>query len=139
MPQHEALVNLAFANMAGFRMLCPYDLDALDPETIDEARRNHPTIRNARGEPQASTDYREDAQLPALLDAPLPLRDPRPRTDPRSARRAPQADPGAQRRLGLWLANRVCDFVQIRSHTDGTTVRLQMRSTPRARSNHPTT
>ena len=42
--RHEALINLAFADCAGFTLLCPYDTTALDGETIDEAFRNHPHI-----------------------------------------------------------------------------------------------
>jgi anti-sigma regulatory factor (Ser/Thr protein kinase) len=42
--RHEALVNLAFASEEGLRMLCPYDLDALDDRVIEAARESHPLI-----------------------------------------------------------------------------------------------
>jgi anti-sigma regulatory factor (Ser/Thr protein kinase) len=42
--RHEALINLAFARSAPWRLLCPYDVDALDPAVIEEARRNHAWI-----------------------------------------------------------------------------------------------
>jgi anti-sigma regulatory factor (Ser/Thr protein kinase) len=45
-------------------------------------------------------------------------------TDPLAGRVRPDADQPGQR--GLWLANQLCDLVQIRSNADGTTVRLVM-------------
>ena len=45
--------------------------------------------------------------------------------DPLVDRRRPPSDPRASR--GLWLANQLCDLVQIRSFQDGTVVRLHMR------------
>jgi anti-sigma regulatory factor (Ser/Thr protein kinase) len=43
--RHESLLNLAFAGGRGWQLLCPYDLDGLDPELLDAARRNHPLLR----------------------------------------------------------------------------------------------
>ena len=43
-------------------------------------------------------------------------------TDPLVGRRTPAADSGGGR--GLWLANQLCDLVQVRSGPAGTTVRL---------------
>jgi len=45
--------------------------------------------------------------------------------DPLADRRRP--DPKEPRGRGLWLANQLCDLVQIRSRADGTVVRLHMR------------
>ena len=46
--------------------------------------------------------------------------------DPLAGRRRPS---GAQvGGYGLWLANQVCDLVQLRSHEDGSTVRVHMRT-----------
>ncbi len=46
--------------------------------------------------------------------------------DPLAGRRRPS---GAQvGGYGLWLANQVCDLVQLRSHADGSTVRVHMRT-----------
>jgi anti-sigma regulatory factor (Ser/Thr protein kinase) len=42
--RHEALLNEAFAYGPKWRLLCPYDLAALDPETIDAARLTHPAV-----------------------------------------------------------------------------------------------
>jgi anti-sigma regulatory factor (Ser/Thr protein kinase) len=42
--RHETLLNLAFDDGPGWRLLCPYDRAALDPEVIDEAWRSHPLV-----------------------------------------------------------------------------------------------
>jgi anti-sigma regulatory factor (Ser/Thr protein kinase) len=42
--RHESLLNLAFADAAHFRLLCPYDTTALAPEVVAEARRTHPLV-----------------------------------------------------------------------------------------------
>jgi hypothetical protein len=41
---HEALLNLAIAPDVPLWLLCPYDVDQLDPEVLDEAHRSHPAI-----------------------------------------------------------------------------------------------
>jgi anti-sigma regulatory factor (Ser/Thr protein kinase) len=46
------------------------------------------------------------------------------RADPLADRRRPA--PGQDRGRGLWLANQLCDLVQVRSVASGTTVRLHM-------------
>jgi predicted small metal-binding protein len=40
---HEALLNLAPAQNTPLWLVCPYDVGALDPLAIQEARRSHPT------------------------------------------------------------------------------------------------
>ena len=40
--RHESLLNLAFDGGTAWRLLCPYDTDALDPIVVDEALRTHP-------------------------------------------------------------------------------------------------
>jgi anti-sigma regulatory factor (Ser/Thr protein kinase) len=42
--QHEALLNLAFADADGFTLLCPYDTSSLDPTVIEQAHGTHPEI-----------------------------------------------------------------------------------------------
>ena len=42
--RHESLLNLAFADPPGFRLLCPYDVSALDPSVVEEAGRTHPFV-----------------------------------------------------------------------------------------------
>jgi anti-sigma regulatory factor (Ser/Thr protein kinase) len=41
---HEALLNVAFDAATPFWLLCPYDLEALAADVIDEAQRTHPFI-----------------------------------------------------------------------------------------------
>ncbi|MCA2223264.1 anti-sigma factor RsbA family regulatory protein [Nonomuraea aurantiaca] len=53
--QHEALINYAFTGRH-VTILCPYDLDGLDPEVIREAEQTHPVLRDGSGE-WLSGDY----------------------------------------------------------------------------------
>ncbi|ACZ91370.1 sensor histidine kinase [Streptosporangium roseum] len=46
--QHEALINLAFSGRA-VTILCPYDLDGLDPSVIEEAEMTHPILQDGSG------------------------------------------------------------------------------------------
>jgi anti-sigma regulatory factor (Ser/Thr protein kinase) len=41
---HEGLMNTAFDGGPAWRLLCPYDLDALDPDVIEAAHRSHPLV-----------------------------------------------------------------------------------------------
>ena len=41
---HESLINLAFAAADSFRLVCPYDTEALPGPVIAEARRSHPVV-----------------------------------------------------------------------------------------------
>ncbi len=41
---HESLLNLAFDGGPAWRLLCPYDTDALPRDVIQEARRSHPSL-----------------------------------------------------------------------------------------------
>lgn len=70
---HESLLNLAFADAPGFWLLCPYDVGALDPVVLDEARRNHPTLLQG-AQRRDSTTYRGLAAVAqtALDGGPLP-------------------------------------------------------------------
>jgi anti-sigma regulatory factor (Ser/Thr protein kinase) len=193
--RHEALLNLAFAEADRFWLLCPYDTQALPPEVIDEARRNHPFV--TRGQvSQSSSDYRGVDEIAAPLYLELPeappdaaelrfggdgtlaklrrfvarraseagLDGPRGQdlvlaaneiasnslrhgggsgllriwreaekilceircsgylVDPLADRRLPSPDkPGGR---GLWLANQLCDLVQVRMFPGGMVVRL---------------
>jgi anti-sigma regulatory factor (Ser/Thr protein kinase) len=195
--RHESLINVAFADVAGFRLLCPYDVEALDPAVVEEARRSHPIVCEGgceresgvyRGEEESGAPF--DVQLP---EPPVPtdripfgfaelrtmreiverraavaglgfersqdlvlavgevttnsvrhgggrgvlrvweddpwlvceVRD-RGRIDrPLAGRERPSYDrPGGR---GLWLANQLCDLVQVRAFAHGGVVRLHMR------------
>lgn len=54
---HESLLNLAFGDAEGFRLLCPYDTSALSADVIAEARRSHPLILEGEVKRECS-DYR---------------------------------------------------------------------------------
>jgi anti-sigma regulatory factor (Ser/Thr protein kinase) len=195
---HESLLNVAFEGGLPWQLACPYDIEALDPGVVDEARRTHPFVRQ-KGRPAASGDYPgavpdgfdqpfdeppgnvpalsfDTASLGELRDfvsergarAGLPtrrnhelvmavnevatnsvrygggrgtlrmwregpvllseVRDAGVIRDPLVGRQTPAADQEGGR--GLWLVNQFCDLVQVRSLTDGVTVRLHMAVPP---------
>jgi anti-sigma regulatory factor (Ser/Thr protein kinase) len=69
--RHEALLNLAFAGADRFWLVCPYDVKALPPEVIAEARRNHPFV--AHGEHhELSADYLGEEAISEPFAAELP-------------------------------------------------------------------
>jgi anti-sigma regulatory factor (Ser/Thr protein kinase) len=68
---HESLLNLAFAGVDGFRLLCPYDVEALEDHVLHEACCSHPTVIDVGGG-RASPEYRGDELLLAPFEAPLP-------------------------------------------------------------------
>ena len=195
--RHETLLNLAFDDTPAFRLMCPYDTDALDEWVVEEALRSHPIV--------ASDGYHTPSALYGGIEvatAPFSVPLPEPATDARElyfeapslaalrqyvALRAADAgvDPARIEDLllavnevatnslrhgagagylrvweepetlvcevrdegvfdqplagrlrptheqiggyGLWVANQVCDLVQVRSLPDGTAVRLHMR------------
>jgi anti-sigma regulatory factor (Ser/Thr protein kinase) len=194
--RHESLLNLAFADTPSFRLLCPYDVAALDPAVVEEAARTHPFVSDIESL-RESTSYRgleaisapfadtlseppesakaiafdsdslgEVRELVASRAAEARLRPDR--TDalvlavneiatnsirhgggsgvirtwddgsfllfqvedegridaPLAGRRQPVPDqPGGR---GLWLANQLCDLVQVRTFEEGNVVRLHM-------------
>ncbi len=69
--RHEALLNLAFADRADFRLLCPYDTGALPPGVVAQARRTHPHLSDVRGTARSSGAYLGDAAIRAPFAAPL--------------------------------------------------------------------
>ena len=190
--RHEALVNVAFNDGPGWRLLCPYDTTALPPDVVEEAHRSHPYVALDQSY-AASGLYAERASLAAPLPQPPAIRatltfngaglrpvrrlvstqaaragftsrpiadlvlavsevaanslehgggvgtlrvwrdgdvlvceiaDSGHFTDPLADRRRPA--PGQDGGRGLWLANQLCDLVQVRSFETGTTVRLHM-------------
>lgn len=196
--RHEALLNLAFARDSGFTLLCPYDVDALSPEVVAEARCNHPILVRD-GVASDSEPYTGLGRIAAPFDDPLPepstvpaevaypadalwlmrrlvgtlaqrfglpeerihdlvlavneiagnsarhtsggqgilriwrehdslvceVRDDGRIDDPLAGRRRPA--PGQEGGYGLWLANVLCDLVQVRSFPTGSVVRLHMK------------
>jgi anti-sigma regulatory factor (Ser/Thr protein kinase) len=197
--RHEALLNLAFADVHELWLLCPYDIGALPSSVIDEARRNHPFVLDDGGH-RRTTEFRSLRDIAAPFDAPLP--DPPAHADeirfersdlagirvtverhasrsglepsraadlvlavnevvtnslrygggsgvlkmwktddssiseirdvgridrPLIGREQPTLDQSSG--FGLWIANQVCDLVQIRTFPEGSVVRLHVRRT----------
>ena len=67
---HEALLNVAFDVSVPFWLLCPYDLEALAAEVIEEAQRTHPYLSQG-DDRQACSTFR-----PIDLAAPFARRRP---------------------------------------------------------------
>jgi anti-sigma regulatory factor (Ser/Thr protein kinase) len=192
---HESLLNLAFGDADGFRLLCPYDTSALPPKVIAEARRNHPLVLEGNALQDCGAYRRPATAAPAGKSLPPPrapslelvfrkatLRTVRRFVSEHAASaglRGDRADDlvvavneaatnsvrygggeglvrlwrdgdavvcevrdrgrideplvgrfrparGADGGHGLWMANQLCDLVQLRSRRNGTVVRLHM-------------
>jgi anti-sigma regulatory factor (Ser/Thr protein kinase) len=195
--RHEALLNLAFAEDSSFRLLCPYDTDALDDAVIDEAVRSHPVVLEDgikresgayRGLPAFSAPFGDPLPAPpasvqelqfdagtlkslrqllttraadAGLDASrandlvlavnevatnsirhgggsgllriwmgtrwlvCEIEDSGSIDDPLAGREQPRGEQHNGR--GLWIANQLCDLVQVRTQAAQTVVRLHLR------------
>ena len=67
---HESLINIAFAAADEFRLICPYDTDALPDDVIDEARRSHPIV-SLNGAEAVSHDYGGIDRVAARFAEPL--------------------------------------------------------------------
>jgi anti-sigma regulatory factor (Ser/Thr protein kinase) len=195
--RHESLLNVAFDDGQAWRLLCPYDVDALDDCVIEAAHRSHPVI-SEDGVSHSSSAYvtLEDGWTPfeGSLPAPrspareleftseelaalrrrvagaaaaCPMRGERADdlvlavnelasnsiqhgggrgtmrvwqeadtllcevsdrgrfNEPLVGRVHPCPDRWSGR--GLWMANQLCDLVQIRSSDEGSVVRVHMR------------
>jgi len=192
---HEALLNLAVDPEMPFWLLCPYDVEHLSPDVVEEAHRSHPVIVEAdayQGSPhyagRAHADSMFAAELAELNGEPFSMNfnadnlgrllayvrlelyvagleadkasdlavvirrlalsslhrgarqgvvriwdqpksmvcevaDDVSVEDPLLGRRAPLAEDYD----GLWLANQLCDLVQVRAFIGGGTVRLHKR------------
>ncbi|MFD9307111.1 anti-sigma factor RsbA family regulatory protein [Streptomyces sp. NPDC060048] len=71
--RHEALINTAFAGRAA-TILCPYDVRALAPAVVSDARRTHPSLIE-KGLDLPSPAYTDAAKVSADCDRPLPEHD----------------------------------------------------------------
>ena len=196
--RHESLLNVAFGGGRGWWLLCPYDVEQLEPSIIEEARRSHEYVLEAEGTADRSDRYRGIEASGAPFNTPLPepaglrriisfdadglfamrgevtrqslaagmaadratqfvsavnevatnsvlhgggmgtlriwrdagalvceIRDAGAYSGPLSDRTRPGSSSTESR--GLWMANQLCDLVQIRTLPDGTVVRLHMK------------
>jgi anti-sigma regulatory factor (Ser/Thr protein kinase) len=69
--RHESLLNLAFDDGQGWRLLCPYDVVALDEQVIEAARCNHPFLFQD-GESKTSDVYRNVRESQGPFEGALP-------------------------------------------------------------------
>jgi anti-sigma regulatory factor (Ser/Thr protein kinase) len=67
---HEALLNVAFDAATPLWLLCPYDLEALAADVIDEAQRSHPFV--AHGDQRQASSVFEPIDLADPFDRPVP-------------------------------------------------------------------
>jgi anti-sigma regulatory factor (Ser/Thr protein kinase) len=68
---NESLLNLAFADAPEWRLMCPYDTEAVDSAVIEAAERSHPFIVDD-GLVRPNDAYLAPDQGPGPLDDPLP-------------------------------------------------------------------
>jgi anti-sigma regulatory factor (Ser/Thr protein kinase) len=68
---NESLLNLAFADAPEWRLMCPYDTEAVDAAVIEAAERSHPFIVDD-GLVRPNDAYLAPDQGPGPLDDPLP-------------------------------------------------------------------
>jgi anti-sigma regulatory factor (Ser/Thr protein kinase) len=73
--RHESLLNLAFADAPDFRLLCPYDVSALDPAVVAQARCTHPLVHEGGSVHRSVAFHGLDAAA-APCRAPLPVAPP---------------------------------------------------------------
>jgi anti-sigma regulatory factor (Ser/Thr protein kinase) len=69
--RHETLLNLAFAGVPAWWLLCPYDTTSLGTEVLEEAWRSHPFVTES-GIGLGSATYGGLEQAAAPFAAPLP-------------------------------------------------------------------
>jgi anti-sigma regulatory factor (Ser/Thr protein kinase) len=69
--RHESLLNLAFAGAPAFRLLCPYDSDALPEDVLQEAFRSHHVLVDGPKR-YPSGGYRGLEAIAAPFGEPLP-------------------------------------------------------------------
>jgi anti-sigma regulatory factor (Ser/Thr protein kinase) len=69
--RHESLLNLAFAEAPAFKLLCPYDVEALDPAVVARARCTHPLVQDEHGTVRSTAFHGLEAACEPCC-APLP-------------------------------------------------------------------
>jgi anti-sigma regulatory factor (Ser/Thr protein kinase) len=76
--RHESLLNVAFDGGQAWQLLCPYDLQALNGEVIEAARRSHPFVAH-NGASRVSDAYLQKHEAPDPFDGVLPAPSAQPR------------------------------------------------------------
>jgi anti-sigma regulatory factor (Ser/Thr protein kinase) len=66
---HESLLNMAFDGGPAWLLTCPYDVDSLEPEVVEEARRTHPFVRAGHASERSRT---YPGSVPNGFDRPFP-------------------------------------------------------------------
>lgn len=69
--RHECLLNLAFADVGDFWLVCPYDTAAPDAATIERVQHSHPVLVRD-GAARQSSRYLDRAAVAAPFAEPLP-------------------------------------------------------------------
>jgi anti-sigma regulatory factor (Ser/Thr protein kinase) len=69
--RYEALLEQAFAAGPAWRLLCPYDLEALDEQTIEAARSNHRAVMH-EGVSRRNSAYRPQHRAQGPFSGSLP-------------------------------------------------------------------
>jgi hypothetical protein len=125
--RHETLLNLAFAGVPAWWLLCPYDTSALGGQVLAEARRSHPFVSD-RGVATSSAHYRGLEEAAEPFAAPLP--------DPPGRPPERRFGPGSLARLRVLVGRfgaaagleeaRTTDLVQLRTFPAGAVVRLHL-------------
>ncbi len=69
--RYEALLEQTFAGGSSWRLLCPYDLDALDAETIERARASHRVLVD-EGTSRRNSAHRPLHRAPGPFSGSLP-------------------------------------------------------------------
>jgi anti-sigma regulatory factor (Ser/Thr protein kinase) len=68
--QHESLLNVAFDGGVAWSLLCPYDVEALDPSVVADARQTHPHL--IEDGTRCSSHAFDPRTADLWLNAPLP-------------------------------------------------------------------
>ena len=70
--RHESLLNVAFADSGHWRLLCPYDIESLPDDVVEEAQRSHPWVTASDGSRSTSPVCLDLAAMAGPFDASLP-------------------------------------------------------------------
>jgi anti-sigma regulatory factor (Ser/Thr protein kinase) len=70
---HESLLNLAFDGGVPWRLMCPYDVEALDHDAVEGAHRTHPFVIDEGGADHESESYVSPADDAGPFEGSLPV------------------------------------------------------------------